>query len=418
MIQNIYLIFILMFIKIDRIFLQQMDAYCQNQDNNGLICSNFDAFTQLNLSYFKPENENGYKSLIFKPAKLILLDDSLVLLNLKIENTYEIEFDLLYGLNVISNPLALLDMSTKATLTLKNSVFDLFYEGKIIDIDTCNYIIQNELIVSILYTCNKFILDSPTFSNIPICPVIFEGANLELFEVQNISTTNVFSIIDSAALNLTDLPFEYNINITMFRISSSDLVLNEAVLSPFVFSKLNKLSIVNSFLRNIQNDLFVYFGSFKIFEVELYNFKEFIRTIQNNDSWISSLNSNISVNLANETDFVNNKDDKILLLLTDLNQTYVFPDEDFCIFKNFPHSKLVVPKISTKPDLDCSCTLLWLIQYKSLYQEDLDTPSVVKCLNDPSFDQLVNSCNFELRIKSCNGKFIIIILKLKMRYFD
>ena len=84
MIQNIYLIFILMFIKIDRIFLQQMDAYCQNQDNNGLICSNFDAFTQLNLSYFKPENENGYKSLIFKPAKLILLDDSLVLLNLKI----------------------------------------------------------------------------------------------------------------------------------------------------------------------------------------------------------------------------------------------------------------------------------------------------------------------------------------------
>jgi hypothetical protein len=87
----------------------------------------------------------------------------------------------------------------------------------------------------------------------------------------------------------------------------------------------------------------------------------------------------------------------------------LYPEEDFCLFKNFPHSKLVVPKINTKPDLQCTCTLLWLIQYKSLYQEGalnyLDTPSVSKCLDDPNFEALVNNCNFELKIQTqCLGE--------------
>ena len=53
-----------------------------------------------------------------------------------------------------------------------------------------------------------------------------------------------------------------------------------------------------------------------------------------------------------------------LVYLTDLNETYLYTEEDFCLFKDFPHSKLVVPKINTKPNLECTCTLLYLLKYK------------------------------------------------------
>ena len=64
---------------------------------------------------------------------------------------------------------------------------------------------------------------------------------------------------------------------------------------------------------------------------------------------------------------------------------------------------LVVSKINTKPNLEFTCTLLYLLEYKSLYQEgtlnDFDTPSVNKCLNDPNFDQLVINFDYNNKIK-------------------
>jgi len=409
MIRNFFLILVLIvIINTNRIQLQQMDSFCQNQENNEIVCSGFTDFAQLNLSYFKPSNDNGYSSLVFKPLNSIILDDSLNLINLKVEENYTIEFDSLKGLNLLTNPLAFLDLNKKAILKIKNSKFEIFYENNMIDVDTCNYIIQNELIVPILYTCRKFILDNPLYSSMPICPVLFEGTYLELFQVQDITSNNNFSFIDSSLLNLTNLTYSFDININTFIIDSSDIVLDESILNSFVFAKLSYLSITNSLLRNIQKDLFKSFSFMKVFEVKLYNFKEFIQTAEKNDSWISYLNSNISVDLTNETDFINNRNFKMEFRLTDLGGAYLFPNEDFCIFKNFPHSKLVVPIINTKENLDCTCTLLYLLQYKSLYEEDsfniLETPSVTKCLNDPNFTQLISECDFDWKMRACNGK--------------
>ena len=409
MIRSIWLIIALILtVKIEIIQVQQMDEYCQNLDNNRVICTNFTDFVQLNLSYFKTSNGSGYSGLIFKPMNPVILDDSLTLIDLEVEDNYEIEFNTLRGFNVLSNPLAYLGATKKAMLTFKNSNIELYYENKVIDVDTCNYIIQNELLLSLLFTCKKFILESPIFSSSPICPIIFDGASLDVFEVQNINPTNKFSIIKSSLLNKTNLPNDfYDVNINKFQISFSDFVLDESILSSYIFSKLNYLSITSSFLRDIQSDLFKYFSYLKILEVQLYNFNEFILTIGSDDSWITNLNTNISVDLSNETDVEINQVNKMKFYLTDLNETYLYPNEDFCLFVNYPHSKLVVPIINTQNDLECTCTLLWLLQYKSLFQNgtsnDLETLSVKLCINRFDFDQLISKCDFQDRITLCKS---------------
>ena len=86
-------------------------------------------------------------------------------------------------------------------------------------------------------------------------------------------------------------------------------------------------------------------------------------------------------------------------------KTYDFPEDDFCLFKNFPHNKLVRPIISTKADLECSCTLLWLLKYKNIYTIDgvnpMETDSTRSCMQKSNFDQLVKECKFNTMLADC-----------------
>jgi len=139
-----------------------------------------------------------------------------------------------------------------------------------------------------------------------------------------------------------------------------------------------------------------------ILELELNNFQEFIQTI---DDWMLSLNSNISVDLTLQTDIDKNKQNEMYIKLTDLKKQYTYSDKDFCLFKNFPHEKLVYPIINTKSDLECSCTLLWLLQYnkQALNNSLLITDSTRNCINRPDFDNATSICRFEQTIYECDN---------------
>ena len=287
-----------------------------------------------------------------------------------------------------------------------DSIFNLVYENKTIDATICNYLAQNEIITSLVETSSSLLLENTQFSSNPYCQFFFNRAKLDYFKVSNLNSTNKLEFFDNSLINLRD---DFTSTVSEFVIEESDFELNSYLLDKFVFKNLYIFRILNSYLRDVQTDLFKSFSYLKLFEIRIFNFEEFITTNSNNNTWISNLNTNVSVDLTNQIDFDNNKEYKMIFYLTDLNETYLYPEEDFCFFKDFPHARLVVPKINTKTDLECTCTLLFLLQYKSLYQEgslnDLDTSSVNKCLNDPNFDQLVLNCDFEWRIRSlCLGE--------------
>ena len=87
--------------------------------------------------------------------------------------------------------------------------------------------------------------------------------------------------------------------------------------------------------------------------------------------------------------------------------SYDYPQKDFCLFKDFPHNKLVMPIIKTKQNLECSCTLMWLLKYKSIYEVNgvnpMETDSTLNCLASPNFDQLIKDCDFNAKLAECNG---------------
>jgi hypothetical protein len=121
--------------------------------------------------------------------------------------------------------------------------------------------------------------------------------------------------------------------------------------------------------------------------------------------WSLSLNSDVKVDLNNITELESgeSKTNQFKLNVVDVGGNYKFPDKDFCLFTEFPHSQSVFPIINTTPNLTCTCSLLWVIQYAPYYkdQNEIRTNSVRRCLEDPNFDQLLADCKFEEKINEC-----------------
>ncbi len=112
-----------------------------------------------------------------------------------------------------------------------------------------------------------------------------------------------------------------------------------------------------------------------------------------------------------------------------VNKTYYeYPNEDFCYFSKFPHSRLVLPILKPTFKSECSCTELFLIQYSfnyyismqaylrqvpttypfiEYYHETIFENKFSKCiLDDNSFKVKLAKCNFKKMLNNCNSKSI------------
>ena len=96
---------------------------------------------------------------------------------------------------------------------------------------------------------------------------------------------------------------------------------------------------------------------------------------------------------------------QLLIGLIDSSKTYQFPDSDFCRFIHLPRSGQVFVYIQTKPRLNCTCTLLWLMQNwteSDSSQLIQSSESLAHCLNDPEkFKDMIRMCEFETRRLRC-----------------
>jgi hypothetical protein len=92
----------------------------------------------------------------------------------------------------------------------------------------------------------------------------------------------------------------------------------------------------------------------------------------------------------------------------------IFPDEDFCIYVDFPFNQLVMIYENIENEVnfidnDLSCTYLWLIRFYKSYARIYYYPNIksdfsryiVRMVNSTAFKSR-SKCNFEERIKICN----------------
>ena len=161
---------------------------------------------------------------------------------------------------------------------------------------------------------------------------------------------------------------------------------------------------------NIQFDVFKNLNNVNM--ITLNTIK--IRTLfHNGNDWLDFLRFSDEKSPTNKMyDFPN----LLLILVNDyqpntLTDLYEYLDEDFCLFSNFPHEKLVYPLIQPGKNvlINCSCTLLYLIKYHNfyfyidkiineMYPDGVDDLANVYC----KYELLDHKCDFSSRLTICN----------------
>jgi hypothetical protein len=303
---------------------------------------------------------------------------------------------------------------------LINTKFDFYQNGTLLAEDKCKKENFDRNMTS-FFSMKKLALVDNVFYNNKVCPYVFINTQLIVLSLLQIANSFIFQNrleyldIDDDDTNLinTKTLIFYEINIAYEAISVK-------ILNKYIFKNVKTL-IINGICEEVQIDLFKYFHYLKLIQILPENFEEFLHS---GTQWMNSLNSNLNVNVANAVEFRKNSFRLITLELIDtkdnLKIAYTFPDSDFCLFKNFPHSQMITPVIILgQSGLECTCSLVWLHQYWQRYhyehsqsfeynnyvfynnppQENLKSKEI--CLKEKNFTLLYETCNFTQLSNRC-----------------
>lgn len=211
------------------------------------------------------------------------------------------------------------------------------------------------------------------------CPFIFKGTTFlklsinglsDIFINRNVLTfqKNVLNKNDSIYFNIIELSLKfYKIN------------LNEKLLDKVLFKNLKTIKI-NGKLDKITQDAFNFTdGSAYLSNVD-FNLENLNVVLMNSIEWLETINFKVERNITWK--FI-------------ISDWYSFPDEDICLFKNFP--KLANLKIEfLNKNFNCSCTIFWLLKTRleknpnELYIKYLcsNIKDIIKC----DFDYMFSLC--------------------------
>lgn len=84
----------------------------------------------------------------------------------------------------------------------------------------------------------------------------------------------------------------------------------------------------------------------------------------------------------------------------------IFPDQDFCIYKDFPFEQLVfLLHLWTSRPTTFSCTYLWLVQHAHKFAPFFKSPDLVEAMKqilNSSAYKSIDKCSFSSRLDLCN----------------
>ena len=385
--------------------------------------SNFNKFSDLILDCNQTYNITSY--LQFYPRQTFRLDDSFSLKKfIDYKQLKLVKFLLLSnmkGLDMNSKGLGQTGIHIKLDLMLIYSKLDIYQNNEIIK-NECNLNVYNET----SYFLSSF--SSLYFRQVVypqyICPLLFRESNADQIFFTDI--TNSFLVknrlrFHNKETSYVDLKARY-LFYAYFEIYYESITSD--LMSISLFSEVKAIAIVGN-LNSIQSDLLSKFKHVNCIQLKISNLKELYHK---GNAWMSDLNSRITLDLSGAS-FDSSKMKQLLVLIIVYPQSFVsfdivyeYPEEDLCLFKDYPHRHLVYPVIYPGKKINCSCTLKWIHAYNYLYQnltnynlsdyytlvEDKHVytlSSAHKYCKD-EFKQL--KCDLENRLKLCNMTSIVI----------
>ena len=252
--------------------------------------------------------------------------------------------------------------------------------------DITNSINQTNVSIMSLFQFSCF-LEHPVIGNLgpiltlydpqfktTICPLMFN--NSLFYNLNFISLVDTFykrSVVTFENQTFNDL----NSTIWYLQIHAENVNIDSSLLNPCVFQKTIEIHLYGKLNTIDGNSL----GALKSLDRVIFS-KEHFRDIihKNGIEWMGGFNTNLSVNLNNLKEIENNYGyrKKVYTECTsytpEIRLSKLFPDKDFCLYKDFPFNQLVILSefvereqvyklFNSSTSRDYTCTYLWLAQY-------------------------------------------------------
>ncbi len=411
-------------------FYKATECPLKKESQDYTIIQDFDSFNQLNFSKCEKFLKTSMLEMI--PNKEIILDLTLNFTGLKISTIgkfFGIALRNIKGLDYKFNSFDKIllthdkgELSTKISHIFSSSNFDIYINNQILNTEKCKYeyFKKNDFFVQFFY---RKVLPQVFFkSNVKYseqtCPLIFYLTRIKLLDIDWITSNSISKNILSFTritenIYLASEIFQFSLRLYHFDLTTK--LLNEDV-----FKNLIALDI-NGQINSIQYDLFKYFEKLKMIRFRTQNVKGLFT---HKNKWLNSLNSKVTKIYPDD---INQYLDEGLILAifqTYSNETfYDYPNHDFCYFKDFPHQRLVIPKLKPNYKSSCTCTELFLVQYSKeliknieyyndqlidnyyfldqYYYNEIHEDIYSKCINS-SFEKNLIKCDFKKRLQLCN----------------
>jgi hypothetical protein len=181
--------------------------------------------------------------------------------------------------------------------------------------------------------------DKNKYPDQPVCPFIFSNAELAYFTIMNQTKNNLFRF---QSVNESTI----NSNIQQLVVQGVGFVLDTGLMHPLVFQHTKQIQVLDS-VASVQTDLFKHFAKIVSVDLLLHNLKTFFHQI--GIEWTFHLPNRTVVAFATTSD-------------QPTQTTYTYPDEDFCLFANWPHSKRIIPVLDDSAGLsNCTSTIRWFL---------------------------------------------------------
>jgi hypothetical protein len=376
-----------------------------------LILHNFNTYKEIVLSCNFYYYITYIKSIYLMPKTSLILDESLRIDDLFHEdNFHSIHLLNLKGIAFFQTKLPLFQLSLKVYFHfVSSSSFKSFILS------------NNQTTPMTLSQCNEKALQNMTTFIQPLISLTFEnflypreGFCSFMFKQSIISNFRFGNIYNSFLIEnrLSFMKTNYSRTLIMSNLEFIDLdlfyeKLTSRVLNVNLFENVKHLNI-NLHLLNIEHDLLSKFNRLKYIDIRVFNLREFFQT--ENTQWLKGCapigSGVIKFQLV-----------RFVYVTSSFLKAYEYPDEDLCLFKDFPHSRFYLPIIMPGERIACTCSLKWLQMHYENYtqifqitnnykyfQLDEDTfLSGIKYLfrfcdeNEETID-----CDFERLFNTCN----------------
>ena len=374
-----------------------------------------------------------YEVVLFKwpkNRKLIILDKSFNVPNMLEYLTYFYWYINVHFVNLRGIDINLSDTETsimennpsvKAFIFIA-STMNFYTNGKLIK--SCEDILEsNSTIVSIfqINRINNFknvAIDNCEFPN-SICPLVFKNSNIYTLFLMGL----VDSFYKNSTLTFTNNTFN-DLNSTIYYLELDkveNINLDLSLLNPSVFRNLDKIFVFGA-LKSIDKSLFTMLPDLNVLELNSVYFRKLIR--ENGIDWIREINKNQTrIDLRNVSEVYKINDMRLKIKYINIQCDFniheaplfeVFPDEDFCVYKDFPFDQLVIlmkycfynETIEFINTDEFTCTYLWLTQhfefwYQYFWNDTFDSFNIKKIIESKSFKER-SKCDFDHRLELCN----------------